>query len=135
MGKMFLSRWLPILALPALAWLSYLAIKSQLAENQGGKLTAVHPPLWMFLLWGVTVFDGLVCYILSQRWQASSTRSTTRGSAHWATGPELAPYTARKGETALKLGKAGGRTIALSERRQSEHILLVAPQGKGKTAT
>lgn len=130
---MTLSKWLPLVALPPLVGVSYLVFKAQL-QTAGG-VSHLHPPLWALILWGVTLLDAFWCYLLYQRWQVQSRRSIARGSAHWASGHELAPYLARKDEAALVLGKAGGKQIALSERRQCEHIALVAPQGKGKTAS
>ncbi|HLW01819.1 MAG TPA: type IV secretory system conjugative DNA transfer family protein [Ktedonobacterales bacterium] len=132
--RLLTSRWMPVLALPLLVWLSYLTLQGPLAEARTpGGLSHVHPPLWMLLLWGVTVLDALSCYALYLRWQAKGQRSTLRGSAHWATGRELAPYLAPRTDAApLVLGTTAGRTIALSEQRQCEHVLLVGPQGKGK---
>jgi type IV secretion system protein VirD4 len=130
-ARVLRSKWLPVLAALPLVWLSARTLPAQTARG----LTHLHPPLWMLLLWGVTALDLTICYGLYQRWQTRSRRSTIRGSAHWASGRELAPYQAHKEEAALVLGRAGAVPIALSERRQCEHILLVAPQGKGKTTS
>jgi type IV secretion system protein VirD4 len=124
--------WLALVAWPLLLWASYVAFQAQ--WHAAGAISRLHPPLWALLLWGVTLLDSVYAYARYQGWQAHRQRSTTRGSAHWAMGRELAPYRARKDEAALVLGNAGSTPLALSEQRQCEHIALVAPQGKGKTA-
>src|SRR5262249_54989706 len=75
-----------------------------------------------------------------------SKSSTTHGSAHWATLSELkqANLTGHKaaptnnGQTApeslLLVGYRGSLPIALTERQQESHVLIVAPTGKRKSS-
>ena len=59
---------------------------------------------------------------------------TSHGSAHWATGEELTAMRPRRGYADLVLGRVGRQLVALPERDQYEHLLLVAPTGAGKTS-
>jgi type IV secretory pathway TraG/TraD family ATPase VirD4 len=59
---------------------------------------------------------------------------TSHGSAHWADTRELAALRPRSGHADLVVGRAGRRLVAIPEREQYEHLLLVAPTGAGKTS-
>lgn len=67
-----------------------------------------------------------------------SRRSTAHGSARWARLRELAHVgigsPPKDGVGWLELGRIGRKTIALSPKIQLEHIILIAPNGKGKSA-
>jgi len=60
--------------------------------------------------------------------------STSHGSARWASDAERAALRPRPGHADLVIGRIGRRHIAIPERDQYEHLLLVAPTGAGKTS-
>jgi type IV secretion system protein VirD4 len=60
--------------------------------------------------------------------------STSHGSARWASDAERAALRPRPGHADLVIGRIGRRQIAIPERDQYEHLLLVAPTGAGKTS-
>ena len=60
--------------------------------------------------------------------------STSHGSARWASDAERAALRPRPGYADLVIGRIGRRQIAIPERDQYEHLLLVAPTGAGKTS-
>ncbi len=59
---------------------------------------------------------------------------TSHGSARWASDAERAALRPRPGHADLVVGRIGQRRIAIPERDQYEHLLLVAPTGAGKTS-
>ncbi len=72
----------------------------------------------------------LMLFVMRRRAQPG----TSHGSARWASGAELAALRPRPGYADLVLGRVGRRLVALPERDQYEHLLLVAPTGAGKTS-
>jgi len=72
----------------------------------------------------------LMLFVMRRRAQPG----TSHGSARWASGAELAALRPRPGHADLVLGRVGRRLVALPERDQYEHLLLVAPTGAGKTS-
>jgi type IV secretion system protein VirD4 len=65
--------------------------------------------------------------------------SAAHGTAHWASEQEARPFFALKGkrarqESQLPLGYYKGHALTLKEKQLEEHVLLVGPSGKGKTA-
>ncbi|MHB8646192.1 MAG: type IV secretory system conjugative DNA transfer family protein [Thermomicrobiales bacterium] len=60
--------------------------------------------------------------------------STSHGSARWASVAECAALRPRPGHADLVVGRIGRRLVAIPERDQYEHLLLVAPTGAGKTS-
>ncbi len=59
---------------------------------------------------------------------------TSHGSARWADGRELAALRPHPGRADLVVGRVGRQLVAIPEREQYEHLLLVAPTGAGKTS-
>jgi type IV secretion system protein VirD4 len=124
-----LLRGLPYLLLLPLGLVTWLTAKPLFAPP----MSEWHLPLWFFGLIGVTIVDGVYCWDRLQR-ALTPKATSSRGSAHWASGRELAVYTAPRHDCALMLGHSGGTQIALSEQRQQEHVLITGTTGKGKTA-
>ena len=65
--------------------------------------------------------------------------SAAHGTAHWATAKEAQPFFALRGkrareESQLPLGTYQGHALTLKEKQLEEHVLIVGPSGKGKTA-
>lgn len=60
--------------------------------------------------------------------------SSSHGSARWASVAECAALRPRPGHADLVVGHIGRRLVAIPERDQYEHLLLVAPTGAGKTS-
>ncbi|HET8629480.1 MAG TPA: type IV secretory system conjugative DNA transfer family protein [Thermomicrobiales bacterium] len=60
--------------------------------------------------------------------------TTSHGSARWADAADLRRLRPRPGRADLVVGAVGRRLVAISEERQYEHGLLVAPNGAGKTS-
>lgn len=65
--------------------------------------------------------------------------SAAHGTAHWASVKEAQPFFALRGkrareESQLPLGTYQGHTLTLKEKQLEEHVLIVGPSGKGKTA-
>ncbi|HEU5383605.1 MAG TPA: type IV secretory system conjugative DNA transfer family protein [Ktedonobacteraceae bacterium] len=65
--------------------------------------------------------------------------SAAHGTAHWATLKEAEPFLALRGKAArqesqLPLGTYRKRPLTLKERQLEEHVFIVGPSGKGKTA-
>ncbi|HET8631616.1 MAG TPA: type IV secretory system conjugative DNA transfer family protein [Thermomicrobiales bacterium] len=58
----------------------------------------------------------------------------SHGSARWATGAEVRRRGPRAGRADLVVGRVGRRPVAIPEERLFEHLLLVAPNGAGKTS-
>jgi type IV secretion system protein VirD4 len=73
-------------------------------------------------------------------WQRVNLKaSAAHGTAHWATTREARPFFALRGkrarqESQLPLGIYQGHQITLKEKQLEEHVLIVGPTGKGKTA-
>lgn len=73
-------------------------------------------------------------------WQKMNLKtSAAHGTAHWATEREARPFFAlssrrARHESQLPLGTYQGHRIALKEKQLEEHVLIVGPTGKGKTA-
>ncbi len=72
----------------------------------------------------------LMLLVMGRRGQVG----TSHGSARWADGRELAALRPRRGHAGLVVGRVGRRFVAVPEREQYEHLLLVAPTGAGKTS-
>nr|MDQ2905347.1 type IV secretory system conjugative DNA transfer family protein [Chloroflexota bacterium] len=62
--------------------------------------------------------------------------SIVHGSAHFASWHEIwrAGFAPGRSHTRLVLGRRGVQTVAVSEARQCEHVMLMAPTGQGKTS-
>jgi len=81
-----------------------------------------------------TVGRGLWFLLMLAVMRRRARPGTSHGSAHWAAGAELAAMRPRRGHADLVLGRVGRHLVALPERDQYEHLLLVAPTGAGKTS-
>ncbi len=81
-----------------------------------------------------TVGRGLWFLLMFLVMRRRARPGTSHGSARWANGAELAALRPRRGHADLVLGRVGRRLVALPERDQYEHLLLVAPTGAGKTS-
>ena len=81
-----------------------------------------------------TVGRGLWFLLMLLVMRRRAQPGTSHGSAHWAAGAELAAMRPRLGHADLVLGRVGRHLVALRERDQYEHLLLVAPTGAGKTS-
>lgn len=117
-----------------LVFLGPLALKhAQLDLHLVATKTLKHwsPSVGDLVLIGGTVLLALIWWDQVKRLFKSGP-STAHGSAHWARGQELNVYTASSKECALVLGHAGRTQIALSEKRQQEHVLITGTTGKGK---
>jgi type IV secretion system protein VirD4 len=102
------------------------------------------PITWiLFILMGIAVLVARVHITLPKR--------TTYGSSHYATWRETWPYLKRRlhwprlrprrakapaipSESLFVIGTYRWRTIALSEKRQEEHVLVTGPNGAGKSS-
>ncbi len=101
----------------------------------------------------VSIIAMLILGVLFFMLRGSSRQSTTHGSAHFATADELRAADSivttprlelkawnealAKGvapESKLVIGTYDKKIVALNERQQESHVLLVAPTGKGKTS-
>lgn len=73
-------------------------------------------------------------------WQKVNLKvSAAHGTAHWATMQEAQPFFSLRGkraqqESQLPLGTYRGYQLTLKEKQLEEHVLIVGPSGKGKTA-
>lgn len=73
-------------------------------------------------------------------WQRMSLKvSAAHGTARWATLKEARPFFALRGKRALQesqvpLGAYQKHALTLKEQQLEEHVLVVGPSGKGKTA-
>src|SRR5579883_198967 len=78
---------------------------------------------------------ALVLMMAAQSWSMESSR-TVHGSARFAHWWEIwrAGFAAGHKHTRFVLGKHGRQTVALTDRRQREHVLGIAPPGQGKTS-
>ena len=81
-----------------------------------------------------TLGRGLWFLLMLRVMQRRARPGTSHGSAHWATGTELAALRPRPGHADLVVGRVGRHLVAIPERDQYEHLLLVAPTGAGKTS-
>jgi len=81
-----------------------------------------------------TVGRGLWFLLMLAVMRRRAQPGTSHGSARWASGAELAALRPRPGHADLVLGRVGRQLVALPERDQYEHLLLVAPTGAGKTS-
>ncbi len=81
-----------------------------------------------------TVGRGLWFLLMLALMRRRARPGTSHGSARWASGAELAALRPRPGHADLVLGRIGRQLVALPERDQYEHLLLVAPTGAGKTS-
>ena len=81
-----------------------------------------------------TVGRGLWFLLMLAVMRRRAQPGTSHGSARWASRAELAALRPRPGYADLVLGRIGRRLVALPERDQYEHLLLVAPTGAGKTS-
>jgi type IV secretion system protein VirD4 len=73
-------------------------------------------------------------------WQRLTLKaSAAHGTAHWATANEAQPFFALRGkraqqESQVPLGTYRHHQLTLKEKQLEEHVLIVGPSGKGKTA-
>jgi len=81
-----------------------------------------------------TVGRGLWFLLMLTVMRHRARPGTSHGSAHWAGNADLDTLRPRPGHADLVLGRVGRRLVALPERDQYEHVLLVAPTGAGKTS-
>jgi type IV secretion system protein VirD4 len=81
-----------------------------------------------------TVGRGLWFLLMLRAMRRQGRPTTSHGSARWANGAEVAGMRPRAGRADLVVGGIGRRLVALPERDQYEHLLLVAPTGAGKTS-
>ncbi len=81
-----------------------------------------------------TIGRGLWFLLMLLMMRRQGRPCTSHGSARWASDAERAALRPRPGHADLVVGRIGQRRIAIPERDQYEHLLLVAPTGAGKTS-
>jgi type IV secretion system protein VirD4 len=100
-----------------------------------------HPLQTLTQAYAVLIGLGLFAVIFKLvPWQRVTLKaSAAHGTAHWATLKEAEPFFALRGtaaqqESQLPLGTYRKRPLILKEKQLEEHVLIVGPSGKGKTA-
>lgn len=81
-----------------------------------------------------TVGRGLWFLLMLAVMRRRGRPGTSHGSARWADARELAALRPRPSRADLVVGRVGRRLVAIPEKEQYEHLLLVAPTGAGKTS-
>lgn len=81
-----------------------------------------------------TVGRGLWFLLMLAVMRRRGRPGTSHGSAHWADTRDLAALRLRRDRADLVVGRVGRCLVAIPEREQYEHLLLVAPTGAGKTS-